>query len=207
MGDMERQSRYTALLTAAAALVLAAVPSPVTTKAHGYRGSPWTSPLGGNPPATAPATAPSTKPATQPTEPREMLTIAGEEFHLEIAATPEARERGLMERDHLDPDHGMLFIYPEPKVLSFWMKNCLIDIDVVFLDARGRIVRTHAMKAEPLRRHGEPEAEYETRLHNYSSGRIAQFGIELPAGDIKRLKLEPGQWIEMDLPRLKALAK
>src|SRR5215510_6073551 len=153
------------------------------------------------PAATAAAQSqPSTQPATEP------IVIAGEKFRLEIAADDAAREKGLMGRDHIDDSAGMLFIFPQPKELSFWMANCIIDIDILFLDAKGRIVATHKMKAEQLRKPGESQEDYEDRLKRYESKRSAQFAIELKAGTIERLKLKPGQQLSFDSTRLARIA-
>ena len=68
---------------------------------------------------------------------------------VEIAATPRTRERGLMGRASLPPDRGMLFLYPEPDVRRFWMKNCLLPIDAAYVDGEGRIVNVVEMVPEP----------------------------------------------------------
>lgn len=143
-----------------------------------------------------------------PTEPpREEIVIAGENFKLEVAATPPSRARGLMERTEIDEHGGMLFIYRDVRRRSFWMKNCLVDIDLLYLGSKGRIVGCHKMKKEPPRRADETDAAYEWRLKSYRSRRPARFVIELKAGTIDRLKLKAGQTIELDYSRLRKMAR
>ncbi|MDO5646516.1 DUF192 domain-containing protein [Paracoccus sp. (in: a-proteobacteria)] len=73
----------------------------------------------------------------------------GTSFSVELADTPETRARGLMYRRELPADQGMLFIYDRPQPASFWMRNTLIPLDLIFLDDRGVIRHIHA-NARPL---------------------------------------------------------
>ncbi|MHC4080547.1 MAG: DUF192 domain-containing protein [Planctomycetota bacterium] len=147
------------------------------------------------------------KPPEPPEPPREEIVIAGETFKLEVAADARSRAQGLMERTEIDEHGGMLFIYRDVRRRSFWMKNCLVDIDLLYLGSKGRIVGCHKMKKEPRRREDETEAAYEWRLRSYRSRRPAQFVIELKAGSIDRLKIKPGQTIELDYSRLRKMAR
>ena len=103
-------------------------------------------------------------------------------FQVQIANTPEKWERGLMFVEYLPKDHGMLFYYDENKPQSFWMKNTLISLDVIFIKENGKISNIHHM-AVPL--------DEETKLPSLGSivaalevngGTAAKLGIK--AGDV-----------------------
>ena len=74
------------------------------------------------------------------------LRVAGIPITVEIADDPATRSRGLMERDSLPQDHGMLFVYSEEQVLSFWMRNTRIPLDIAFIDGNGVIVDIQGME-------------------------------------------------------------
>lgn len=139
----------------------------------------------------------------------EKVVIGGETFDLELAVDDKSREEGMMHRDSI-PDHGgMLFVFPDSKVRvqSFWMANCLVDMDIMFLDKRGTVTAVHRMKAQPPQKPGESKDDYERRLPRYSSAYPAQFAIELKAGSLDRLNVKVDQRIALDIKRLKAMAR
>lgn len=135
------------------------------------------------------------------------IAISGESFVMELAITHEEIIRGMGGRDRFPEDGGMLFVFPNAEHRGFWMKDCLIDIDLIFLDSRGIVTAVHRMPAEPLQGEHETLAEYEARLPFYRSRYPAQFAVELPAGSIDRLGVKVEDRVQMDLERLKALVR
>ena len=80
--------------------------------------------------------------------PTRTLTIGGHRLTVEIAATPEQRATGLMNRFSLQTDHGMLFVFEAPQPLSFWMKDTYVPLSIAFVDMRGRIVNIEDMRPQ-----------------------------------------------------------
>jgi uncharacterized membrane protein (UPF0127 family) len=105
---------------------------------------------------------------------------------VEIADDPQERARGLMFRESLPADTGMLFLYETPRESSFWMKNTYLRLDIVFMDARG-VIRYIHRNARPLD---------ETPIPGALAGdpdplRLAI--LEVAAGEADRLGLATGQ--------------
>jgi uncharacterized membrane protein (UPF0127 family) len=99
----------------------------------------------------------------------------------EIAADQASQQKGLMFRTRLDMGTGMLFIFDRPKKLSFWMKNTLIPLDILFFDAEGNLVSSTAMV--PCQKDPCP-------LHQSSGD--ALFALEVPGGFIAQSGVGPG---------------
>lgn len=81
------------------------------------------------------------------------ITIGDKKYKVEIADTPEKQKKGLMGRESLPENQGMLFIYDEPQDLSYWMKNTLISLDIIFIDDDMEVVSVkqgQPMSEEPI---------------------------------------------------------
>jgi len=74
------------------------------------------------------------------------MTIGSKSYTLEVASKPDDQETGLMRRDSMPSNHGMIFVFQQERPLTFWMKNTRIPLDILFLDATGRVVSIHQMK-------------------------------------------------------------
>ena len=102
------------------------------------------------------------------------------EVQVEIADDTEEMARGLMGRTALAEDAGMLFVYPEERELSFWMKDTLIPLSIAFMDREGRIVDIQDMKALD-----------DTPPH-YASAEPAQYALEVNKGFFDERGVEVG---------------
>jgi uncharacterized membrane protein (UPF0127 family) len=116
----------------------------------------------------------------------------------------------------------MLFVFPRPVTTHFVMRDCPVPIDIIFLNAAGRITAMHAMQPEPPRAEHERENRppflgapewawvnpaYESRLRKYPSRYSAQFAIELKGGTLAALGLKDGDLIDFDRAALTKRAK
>lgn len=102
-----------------------------------------------------------------------------ESFSVEVADDGAERAQGLMFRTELAPASGMLFVYEMPRRVSFWMKNTLIPLDMVFADASGTVTRVHSGAV--------PED-----LTPIDGGEGVQFVLEINAGLASKLGIGPG---------------
>ncbi len=81
------------------------------------------------------------------------LSMGMYRIEAEVAATEETREQGLMFREKMAANHGMLFVFPDARRECMWMKNTLMPLSVAFLDDHGVIVNIEEMKAKTLNNH------------------------------------------------------
>lgn len=81
------------------------------------------------------------------------ITIGDRTYKVEIADTPEKQKKGLMGRESLPSDQGMLFIYDEPQDVSYWMKNTSVSLDIIFIDDDMEVISVkqgQPMSEEPI---------------------------------------------------------
>ena len=100
-------------------------------------------------------------------------------FTVDVARTVEQQEKGLMFVRSLGPNRGMIFPYDPPQFVSFWMKNTLIPLDMIFIRADGKIARIAT--AKPLDETSVPSGDTVVAVLEIRGGRSAQLGIR--AGD------------------------
>jgi uncharacterized membrane protein (UPF0127 family) len=111
------------------------------------------------------------------------VSLAGQEFELEVANAPATRQRGLMHRPAMPAHRGMIFVFPQEEVLGFYMKDTLIPLDIVFINSAQRVVAIKQMK--PLD---------QTTTH---SSVPARWAIELNQGTAQRIGLRIGDLVEV----------
>ena len=114
--------------------------------------------------------------------PLTITTAAGKvhRFIVEVARTEAQQTQGLMNRQTLAPDRGMIFPYATPTMAAFWMKNTLIPLDMIFVRADGTIARIEA-NTVPLSLDPVPAGEPVGAVLELAGGRSAELGIA--AGD------------------------
>ncbi len=97
------------------------------------------------------------------------ITIDGVKLQVEIVQDAESRQKGLMNRDELEENEGMLFVFEATRMLSFWMRNTFIPLDIAFIDETGLIVDIQRMA--PL-----------DDTTSYYSAQPALYALEVNAG-------------------------
>ncbi len=115
-------------------------------------------------------------------------TPAGVVIYAELADTTEKRARGLMFRNSLAKDRGMLFTFTEPKPWAFWMKNTKIPLDIIWLDSQKRIV--HIERNVPLCTRNDDSCP------QYQPTEEAMYVLEIAGGMADALKLQRGATLQ-----------
>jgi uncharacterized protein len=142
------------------------------------------------PPPPAPPTDVTAKEYAMPALPHAFVRLHDafggvHRVEVEVAATPDARTRGLMWREELAAGKGMLFLFPEERVQSFWMRNTLISLDMIFINSRKQVVGI-TTRAEPR------------SLAARSVGVPSQFVLEVPGAWSQSMGVTKGSAVEFE---------
>jgi uncharacterized protein len=120
-------------------------------------------------------------------------TPAGITIQAEIADTPQKRAIGLMYRDHLEKNRGMLFFFNEPQAWSFWMKNTKIPLDLIWVDNKKRV--THIERNVPICTKTDDSCpQYRPNSDD------ATYVLELAGGTVDQYKIEKGTKLQFGQP-------
>ena len=111
------------------------------------------------------------------------LIIKGRKIRVEVARTEDEKARGLMFRESLGKDEGMLFVYDQEELLTFWMKNTPIPLSIAFIDRKGKIVDIQDM--EPF------------SLETHTSAYPARYALEMNRGWFAREGIKVGDLVKI----------
>ncbi len=106
----------------------------------------------------------------------------------EVAAKPAQREQGLMFRDRMAPNEGMVFVFEGPAEVCMWMKNTLLPLSVAFIDGDGRIVNIEDMQPQTLDSH--------------CAKKLVRYALEMNLGWFKQKNIKPGTIVD-GLPKVR----
>jgi hypothetical protein len=106
------------------------------------------------------------------------MPIGSKTYTLEVADTDETRHHGLMERDSMPADHGMIFVFPDVDERGFYMKHTRFPLEILYIDETGRIVSWATMKPYDLT--------------NVPSNAPAKYAIELNVGSVQASGVKVG---------------
>lgn len=117
--------------------------------------------------------------------------ISNQNYSLEIANNPYLQAKGLSNRNYLCPNCGMLFIFSHETIQTFWMKDTLIPLDMIFINSQGQITDIYTAFPE------NKKSDFELTL--YQSSTPSKFVIELNSGDAQKLNLKKADYLKLNL--------
>jgi uncharacterized protein len=117
------------------------------------------------------------------------VELKGHRFEIEIASDDASRERGLMFRDEMPPDHGMLFLFSEMQPRIFWMKNTHIPLDILYFDQTYKLVS--------MQQRVPPCHSPNNDCPQYPSIGPAQYVLELNAGVADKIGVKIGDEVKV----------
>lgn len=117
------------------------------------------------------------------------IEVGAKRILVEVADTPEKAAQGLMFRKNLPENQGMLFVFPEEQVLSFWMKNTFIDLSIAYITKQKTIGSIKSMKAA--------KSEMQSHFETYESDQPAQYALEMGLGWFHRNNIKVGDKVKI----------
>ncbi|MGE5645671.1 MAG: DUF192 domain-containing protein [Acidobacteriota bacterium] len=126
--------------------------------------------------------------AVEPVNSRTVRLPGGQSIRVEVVSTPQDMARGLMFRRSIAPDRGMLFIHDRPGYYRYYMFQCFIPLDIIWMDHDHRIVEISADTP--------PCKTAEQECPTYGGNERAQFVLELGGGMAAKYGLKPGDALE-----------
>ena len=114
-----------------------------------------------------------------------VIRVGGKNVRVEIARSADEQARGLMFRRSLGRNEGMIFVYGEPRIMSFWMKNTRIPLDIAFIDGKGRIIQIESM--DPF-----------DTISRHVSRAPATYALEMNRGWFARNGVKVGDRVEVE---------
>ncbi|OFV50976.1 DUF192 domain-containing protein [Oligella sp. HMSC09E12] len=133
-----------------------------------------------------PATSQAATTESAPQLPTQLLRLGNSTLEVEIAATNQSRQRGLMHRHVMAEERGMLFVFEQAERLCFWMRNTYIPLSIAYLDKDATIIEIFDMQALDER--------------SVCSTAPAQFALEVNQGWFERHQIQVGQRVEGIVP-------
>lgn len=121
-------------------------------------------------------------------EDRLTVWVGENRFQVELAITPEAQQRGLMYRDPLPLDGGMLFIQPHRAPARFWMKNMKFALDILYFDGHGRLLEIHSAVPPCPQSSNSPDDDCPL----YESAQAIEYILEFRAGTAVKCGIKRG---------------
>jgi hypothetical protein len=123
----------------------------------------------------------------QPTGPA-AVRIGDAVWEVELALDEPTRTRGLGGREEVPPGTGMLFVFPSERPLGFYMKDCLVPLDIAYIGEDLTVLDIRRMSVEPDP--SNPQVTYPSRFP-------AQYALEVAAGELEKAGVEPGDKVEL----------
>lgn len=124
---------------------------------------------------------------------KKKIQVGSKVITVEVAKTAEETAYGLMFKRQLSENDGMLFIFSQPQILSFWMKNTFVDLSIAYFDAHNTLLEIIDMKAA--------QSELQTHFDSYPSSKPAKYALEMNRGWFKKNNIKTGDKLKLTVSK------